>query len=66
MKYVVTLFWSFILGQIVFYLGSALSQGTYDFTQGTILGIVIAMSVFIIARIIGDVQTDNATENHSN
>lgn len=59
MKYMITLFWSFILGQIVFYLGSALSQGTYDFAQGTVLGVVIALSVFIVARIMGSVQTDD-------
>ena len=55
MKYIMTLFWSFILGHVVYYLGSsltsALPEGSYDLLPGTILGLSIAVAVIIIAHI---------------
>ena len=37
MRYIVTLFWSFVLGQVVGYIGGALTSGGYDFTLTTII-----------------------------
>ena len=37
MRYIVTLFWSFVLGQVVGYIGGALTKGAYDFTLTTII-----------------------------
>ena len=55
MKYIMTLFWSFILGHVVYYLGSslasALPEGSYDLLPGTILGLSIAVAAIIIAHI---------------
>lgn len=56
MKYVMTLFWSLILGHVVYYLGSSLTgslpAGAYDIVPGTILGLAVTVCVVIIAHII--------------
>ncbi|MHA3225297.1 YjzD family protein [Globicatella sulfidifaciens] len=52
MKYIDTLVWAFILGQVAYYLGSQLTTAAYDFKSASILGIVIAITVFIIAPIL--------------
>lgn len=65
MKYVITLFWSFILGHVVYYLGSALANalppGAYDLVPGTILGLAIAVAAIIIANIMKGVDKTDAT-----
>ena len=40
MRYIVTLFWAVILGQVVGYIGGALSSSPYDFTMTTIISLV--------------------------
>lgn len=52
MKYIVTLIWAFILGQVAYYLGSQLTTSAYDFKSASILGVVIAITVFIITPIL--------------
>lgn len=52
MKYIVTLFWSFILGHVAYYLGSSLTSVSYDFTSATILGLIVAIGVVIIANML--------------
>ncbi|MRI80605.1 YjzD family protein [Fundicoccus ignavus] len=52
MKYIVTLFWSFILGHVAYYLGSSLTSVSYDFTSATILGLIVAVGVVIIANML--------------
>ena len=64
MKYIVTLVWSFILGQVVYYLGSALTSARYDLMGGTLLALTIAISVVLVARVIESVQKDTPTQTH--
>lgn len=52
MKYIITLFWAFILGQVAYYLGSQLTSSPYNFTQASILGVVIAITVFVVTPIL--------------
>lgn len=52
MKYIITLFWGFILGHVAYYLGSQLTSASYDFIQATLLGFIIAGTVFIITPLI--------------
>lgn len=52
MKYIVTLFWSFILGHVAYYLGSSLTSVNYDFTSATVLGLIVAIGVVIISNIL--------------
>ena len=51
MKYLVTLFWTCILGQVVVYLGSALNSGTYDFKAASIISLIVGVVVILIAEV---------------
>ncbi|MDO4432101.1 MAG: YjzD family protein [Aerococcaceae bacterium] len=68
MKYVMTLFWSLILGHVVYYLGSSLTnsllKGHYDLVPGTLLGVAVTVAVIILAHIMKGVQnpTPNTTQ----
>lgn len=64
MKYIITLFWGFILGQVAYYLGSQLSSSQYDFQSATILGIVIALTVFIISPQLKKTDIDHHFEGN--
>ena len=43
MRYLVVFFWTFALGQVVGYIGGALSGGSYDFKMTTILSLATAV-----------------------
>lgn len=48
MRYVVTLFWAFVLGQVVCYIASALTSGAYDFKIATIISLIAGVIVMLI------------------
>lgn len=48
MRFLVTLVWGFILGHVAFYIGSALEGNAYHFVQASILGIAVALTVFVL------------------
>ena len=48
MRYLVTLFWAFVLGQVVCYIASALTSGTYNFTVATIISLLAGVVVILI------------------
>ncbi|AEB29701.1 conserved hypothetical protein [Carnobacterium sp. 17-4] len=50
MKYLVTLFWGFLIGQAVNYIGSSLSSGSYDFITASAIGLFIGVMVILIAK----------------
>ena len=52
MKFVVTLFWGFILGQVAFYIGSALDGNPYNFIQASILGVAVSLGVFLFTSML--------------
>lgn len=45
MRYIVTLFWAVVLGQVVGYIGAALTSGTYDFTLTTIISFIAGVII---------------------
>lgn len=45
MRYLVTLFWGFILGHVAFYIGSALEGNGYNFVYASILGLFTGLVV---------------------
>ncbi|MBO0462735.1 MULTISPECIES: YjzD family protein [Enterococcus] len=49
MRYIVTLFWAVILGQVVGYIGGALTSSPYDFTMTTIISLVAGLIVILIS-----------------
>ena len=48
MRYLVTLFWGFILGHVAFYIGSALEGNGYDFIHASILGLFAGLIVIAL------------------
>lgn len=66
MKYIVTMFWGFILGHVVYYLGSSLTSTTYDFNMASILGLVMSIATFVLGHILLNVEDGNkASSDHS-
>lgn len=51
MRYIVTLFWSFVLGQAVGYIGGALTKGAYDFTLTTIISLIAGVIVILLGAV---------------
>lgn len=45
------MFWAMILGQVVGYLGSALTGGQYDFTVTAQLSFLVGIIVIIVANV---------------
>ncbi|KAA8434170.1 YjzD family protein [Weissella sagaensis] len=43
MKYIVTFFWTFVLGEIIGYIGSALESTTYDATATSLFAVVVGV-----------------------
>lgn len=52
MRYFVTFFWAFILGQVVSYIGGALHHGSpYNFVLSTAVSLIIGVVVILIGSI---------------
>lgn len=51
MRYIMTLFWAFALGQVVGFLGGALSNQPYDFMLTTIFSLMCGVLVIILGKI---------------
>lgn len=50
MRYILVLFWSFILGQVVSYIGGALTDGTYNFQTTTIASLIVGFIILLIGK----------------
>ncbi|MFD2305862.1 YjzD family protein [Enterococcus termitis] len=50
MRYILVLLWSFILGQVVGYIGGALTNGTYDFMLTTIISLICGFVILLIGQ----------------
>ncbi|MGO2084141.1 YjzD family protein [Vagococcus sp.] len=48
---IVILFWSFLLGQVVGYIGGALNSGSYNFIETTIVSLIAAVLIMIIGEV---------------
>ncbi|MGB7460847.1 MAG: YjzD family protein [Carnobacterium jeotgali] len=62
MKYLVTLFWGFFIGQAVNYIGSSLSGSSYDFITASGIGLFIGVMVILIAKTFPDQKHEHATK----
>ncbi|CAM3972320.1 DUF2929 family protein [Catellicoccus marimammalium] len=51
MRYLVILFWSLILGQVVGFIGAKLTMNAYAFIPTVIASIVVALIVMLIDAI---------------
>ena len=64
MRYIVTLFWAVILGQVVGYIGGALSSSPYDFTITTIISLVAGLIVILISAV-ATPKKETSSASHS-
>lgn len=60
MRYLVTIIWSLILGQVVGFLGSALTSTDYDFTLTLICSLIVA----VIVMAVGTIAYPNKKQTH--
>ncbi len=61
MRYLVTIIWALILGQVVGFLGSALTSSAYNFTLTTIFSLIAGVLVCLL----GMVATPSKKASHS-
>ncbi len=65
MRYIVTLFWAVILGQVVGYIGGALCDSSpYDFTMTTIISLVAGLIVILISAV-ATPKKETSSASHS-
>ncbi|MDT2816138.1 YjzD family protein [Vagococcus carniphilus] len=50
MKNLIVLLWSLILGQVVGYIGGALTGGTYDFVQVTTISLICGVIIMLLGE----------------
>ena len=60
MRYLATLFWTFILGQVVGYLGSSLAGATYDFQLTSIISLVAGVLIILLGLIAPSTKKDKS------
>lgn len=51
MRFIATLFWIFIIGHMITYVGGSILGATYNFTDASILGVGIAVFVYLISAV---------------
>ncbi|WP_379969984.1 YjzD family protein [Ectobacillus sp. sgz5001026] len=52
MKYISSFFWSFVLVQMASYVISSMTSTKYDFTQSTLMSVVITVLILLIASLV--------------
>lgn len=60
MKYLITFLWSFCIAQVTFFLGAKLTNMTYSFTDATLLGLAVTVTVIILAKILPPIQKESS------
>ncbi|MHC0036710.1 YjzD family protein [Pseudoneobacillus sp. C159] len=52
MRYFWTLFWTFLLVQMMNYVVTSMTGTTYDFMTGNILAVIVTVLIFIVSTVI--------------
>ncbi|MCU9594869.1 YjzD family protein [Caldibacillus thermolactis] len=58
MRFIATLFWLFLFGHMITYVGGSILGATYNFVDASILGVGIAVLAYLIAAITPEDQTE--------
>lgn len=67
MRYLIVLIWSFLLGQVVGYIGGALNQMDYNFMQTTIISLIVGVILIILSFVaVPSKKEKNMIEHTSN
>jgi hypothetical protein len=59
MRYIWTFFWTFLLVQMLNYVVSSMTGGTFNFNDGTILAIIVAVLIIVVSLIIPNDPVDH-------
>jgi uncharacterized membrane protein len=59
MRYFWTLLWTFLLVQMLNYVVSSMTGGTYDFMTGTILSVIVTVLIIMVSTIIPNEPADH-------
>jgi hypothetical protein len=59
MSYFWTLFWTFLLVQMLNYVVSSMTGATFDFVTGSILAIIVTVLLFVVSAIIPNDPVDH-------
>lgn len=59
MRYIITIFWTFLLTQLLTYVVTAMTNTPYDFKVGVFLGIALCAIIFLIPTVLPDDPTED-------
>ncbi|MFD2443176.1 YjzD family protein [Bacillus sp. CGMCC 1.16607] len=59
MRYFWTLFWTFLLVQMLNYVVTSMTGTTYDFNTGTIISVIVAVLIFVVTLVIPNEPVDH-------
>lgn len=63
MKYIMTVFWAIILGQVAGFIGSALTHGNFDSMATLIISVIFGLIVTIIPLILENSSPEPEIKN---
>jgi len=59
MRYFWTLFWTFLLVQMLNYVVTSMTGTTYDFNTGTLIAVIVAVLIFVVTLVIPNEPVDH-------
>jgi hypothetical protein len=59
MSYFWTLFWTFLLVQMLNYVVTSMTGATFDFVTGSILAVIVTVLLFVVSAIIPNDPVDH-------
>lgn len=63
MRYIATIFWAFLLSQMLTYVVSSMNGMAYSFNMGLILTVIFSVLIFVLAAIIPK-EPENGESSH--
>lgn len=66
MKDFATLIWALVLGQMVGYIGGALTSGTYNVLQTTIISFLAGITVVLLGHVVPPKKSGTSNDKASN
>ncbi|WP_153124904.1 YjzD family protein [Peribacillus tepidiphilus] len=60
MRYIMTIFWTFLLVNMLTYVVSSMIGVHYSFSTGSTLAIIAAILIFVVASLIPDEPVEHA------
>ncbi|MCE4050455.1 MULTISPECIES: YjzD family protein [Bacillaceae] len=64
MRYIVTIFWTFLLAQMLTYVISSMNGITYSFSMGVVLTVVFSVVIFLLAAVLPNDEPSHEEGSH--